>query len=71
MISRTEFYQDKGLLFFLFCIEIISAYLFFVFIKETYIFMIPVAISGFLGLFELWFIQKNERRLKDKNGTTK
>lgn len=55
-MERSEFFKDKGLLFFIFSLEMISFYLHFSFIENTLIFIIPLSLFGFLGVLELWYI---------------
>lgn len=59
-ISRTEFFEDKGLLFFIFMLEVFSFYLYIEFYKETQFFLVPTTLFGMLGLFELWYIQSKK-----------
>lgn len=56
-MNRQEFFKDKGLLFFILFLEVISFYLWIVFYSETQFFLVPTALFAILGLFELWFIQ--------------
>jgi hypothetical protein len=63
-MNRQEFYKDKGFLFFLAFIEIVSVYLFFTSIKETYVFIIPAYVSGLLALLELYYISERRYKLK-------
>jgi len=60
-ITRQDFFKDKGLLFNLFSLEVISMYLFFIHINESLIFLVPTSLFGFLGLLELWFITKKNK----------
>ncbi len=57
-LKRREFFKDKNNLFFVFFFEIISLYFHFIYINETYFFMIPVFMFGFLGMMELWFLSE-------------
>jgi hypothetical protein len=49
--------------------EVISLYLFLTFIENTYFFIIPIFLFGFLGLLELWFIF-SKKELEGKNEKT-
>jgi len=62
-LTRNEFFKDKGLLFLLLSLEIIVFYLYIIFYQETKVFLVPLFITGILGLFGLWFISEN-RKLK-------
>ena len=66
-ITREDFFKDKGLLFLIFTLEIISFFLHLTFIEETYFFLVPICLFGFLGLMELWFIQ-TKNNLKEQQG---
>ena len=70
-MNRLEYFKNKRLLFFCFMFQVISFYLFIEFVEETYIFMIPVALFGFLGLLELSYIQSKykggNKKWKNKN----
>jgi len=68
-MKRSDFFKDKGLLFFCFFMEVISLYLFLTFIENTYFFIIPIFLFGFLGLLELWFIF-SKKELEGKNEKT-
>ena len=60
-MERYEFFKDKGMLFLLFCLEVICFYLWLIYYPEGNIFLIPISISGFLGLLELWYITSNKK----------
>ena len=66
MINRQEFFKDKGLLFFIVFMEVVSMFLNFEFMNETYFFIVPVFMFGFLGILELWYIQVKESSSKNK-----
>lgn len=65
-MNRQQFFKDKGLLFFLFYLEVICFYLYILYFNETQFFVVPTALFGFLGLLELWFITSKKKFRKDK-----
>lgn len=67
--NRQEFFKDKFVLLFNLFLMTVSFYFHATFIKETFIFLIPVSMFGFMGILELWFIMEKEREKRGiKNG---
>ena len=70
MIKRYDFFKDKHLLFSIMALQILSLYLHFTFLEETFIFIIPTFLFGILGIFEIWFIITCKLDEKRENGSS-
>lgn len=70
-MERVEFFKDKGILLFNLFMQTISLYLHFSFINETYVFMIPTFMFGFLGILECWFMIEKKKFVNSQKSEVK